>query len=106
VATATLTRPEQTPVERYFDLALYLLIVTGFLCLAGTGKVDLLSLLVAGAAFGYRGYLLARREVLTLSELWTTGFTIFYFVFTSQTSSSSHGRSRSRVCTWCCSRWR
>jgi transglutaminase-like putative cysteine protease len=81
VATATLTRPEQTPVERYFDLALYLLIVTGFLCLAGTGKVDLLSLLVAGAAFGYRGYLLAKREVLTLSELWTTGFTIFYFVF-------------------------
>jgi len=68
-------------VERYFEVALYLLVVTGYVCLAGTGKIDLLSLLLAGAAFAYRGHLLVRRQQVVISELWTTVFTIFYVAF-------------------------
>jgi transglutaminase-like putative cysteine protease len=81
VATASLTRPPQTAVERYFEVSLYLLVLSGFLCLAGTGKIDPLSLLLAGAAFLYRGYLLARRVPVVVSEFWTTLLTVVYILF-------------------------
>jgi transglutaminase-like putative cysteine protease len=81
VATAAVTRDAQGAVERYFEISLYLLVLTGFLTLAITGKLDLLSLLFVGAALAFRGYLLLRRQVVQLSEQWTTYLTLAYIVF-------------------------
>lgn len=68
-------------VERYFDISLYLMVLTGFATLAATGKLDLPSLLGVGAALLYRGYLLLQRENLALSERWTSYLTIGYVAF-------------------------
>ncbi|HTK94370.1 MAG TPA: DUF3488 and transglutaminase-like domain-containing protein [Terriglobales bacterium] len=81
MATAAVTRDAQSAVERYFEISLYLLILTGFATLASTGKLDLLSLFGVGAALAFRAYQLVRRETLVLSEQWTTYLTLGYVVF-------------------------
>ncbi|HUA15421.1 MAG TPA: DUF3488 and transglutaminase-like domain-containing protein [Verrucomicrobiae bacterium] len=80
--------PSQSELERldhavdyYFELALYLLVVTGFATLASTGGLDLPSMLLTGAALVFRGYLLAKRRQLVISDRWTTPLTMIYFVF-------------------------
>ena len=81
MSTAAIPRDTQSAVERYFEVWLFLLVLTGFVTLAATGKLDLLSLLFVGAALVFRGYLLAKRETLTLDEQWTTYLTLGYVVF-------------------------
>lgn len=82
MSTAVLARPAaQSAVERYFEVSLYLLLLSGFVTLAGTGKLDVASLLLVSAALAARGYLLARRQTFNLSEGWTTAVTIFYIAF-------------------------
>lgn len=71
----------QQAVNHYFDLSLYLLVLTGFATLAGTGGLDLPSILLVGAALAIRGYLLAKRRQFVISERWTTPLSIAYFVF-------------------------
>jgi len=74
----------QTPAEvtlavairRYFDVALYLLIFTGFGTLASTGRLDVLTVLLVTLALLFRGYALARRRQVLLSERWTNLLTI------------------------------
>ncbi|HVP44289.1 MAG TPA: DUF3488 and transglutaminase-like domain-containing protein [Terriglobales bacterium] len=68
-------------VQRYFEVALYLLIVTGFATLVSTGKLDLLSLFVVSTALLLRGRQLLRRDTSQLSEKWTTRLTVAYAAF-------------------------
>ena len=68
-------------IDNYFEVALYLLVLTGFGTLAGTGGLDLSSMILVGAALAVRGYLLAVRRSLVISERWTTPLSIGYLVF-------------------------
>src|SRR5437879_5492062 len=68
-------------IEHYFELSLYLLVLMGFGSLASTGGLDLPSVLLTGPALAFRGYLLAKRRRIVISERWTTPLTITYFVF-------------------------
>src|SRR5207247_1149722 len=63
-------------LRRYFDVALYLLIFTGFGTLASTGRLDFSTVLLVTAALLFRGYVLARRRTVLLSERWTNLLTI------------------------------
>ena len=68
-------------IDFYFEVSLYLLVLTGFATLAGTGGLDLPSTILTGAALAVRGYFLAHRRQVALSESWSTPLTIAYFVF-------------------------
>src|SRR6202051_2675305 len=63
-------------IRRYFDVALYLLIFTGFGTLASTGQLDLPTVLLVTVGLLFRGYALARRRQVILSERWTNFLTI------------------------------
>ena len=67
-------------IERYFNVALYLLVLTGFGTLASTGGLDLLAVVVVGCALLVRGYHLLRRQEFTIPERWTTYLTAIYVV--------------------------
>ncbi len=73
--------PLQNAIEHYFDLSLYLLVLTGFGSLASTGGLGLTTTLLVGAALALRGYFLVERRLVVISERWTTPLTIAYFVF-------------------------
>ncbi|MBI2677371.1 MAG: DUF3488 domain-containing protein [Candidatus Koribacter versatilis] len=81
MSTAAIPRDTRSAVERYFEIWLFLLVLTGFATLAATGKLDLPALLFVSAALVFRGYLLAKRETLMLSEQWTTYLTLAYVLF-------------------------
>jgi transglutaminase-like putative cysteine protease len=68
-------------INRYFELSVYLLVLVGFGTLASTGGLDLPAVLLAGAALAFRGYLLAKRRPVAISERWTTPLSIGYFAF-------------------------
>ena len=53
----------------------------GFGTLASTGGLDLPTILLVGVALVFRGYLLAKRRRVVISERWTTPLTIAYFIF-------------------------
>ena len=68
-------------INRYFDFSVYLLVLVGFGTLASTGGLDLPAILLAGTALAFRGYLLANRRPVVISERWTTPLSIAYFIF-------------------------
>jgi len=71
----------RSAIDRYFQVSLYLLIVTGFATLASTGKLDTPALLLVSLALLYRGYLLVRGRTLQLPERWASYLTLVYVVF-------------------------
>src|SRR5258708_2266439 len=73
--------PLARAIDHYFELALYLLVLTGFATLASTGGLDLATILLVGIALAIRGYLLAKRYHFAISERWTTPLSIAYFIF-------------------------
>ena len=73
--------PLNGAIDHYFELALYLLVLTGFATLASTGGLDLPSTILVGVALAVRGYQLAKRQRFVISEAWTTPLSIAYFVF-------------------------
>jgi protein-glutamine gamma-glutamyltransferase len=73
--------PLHRAIDHYFELALYLMVLTGFGTLAGTGGLDLPSILLVGIALAIRGYLLAKRRHFVISERWTTPLSVAYFFF-------------------------
>src|SRR5579862_4269479 len=73
--------PLRRAIDHYFELALYLLVLTGFGTLAGTGGLDLPSIVLVTGALAVRGYLLARRRKFVISDRWTTPLSIAYFLF-------------------------
>src|SRR5271169_6234471 len=68
-------------IDHYFELALYLLVLTGFGTLASTGGLDLPSTVLVGAALAVRGFQLAKRRQFVISERWTTPLAVVYFIF-------------------------
>ncbi|MFZ0797547.1 MAG: DUF3488 and transglutaminase-like domain-containing protein [Terriglobales bacterium] len=69
-------------IERYFDVALYLLVVCGFGALASTGRLDLPAVVLVGLALALRGYQLLTRREFVIPERWTTFLTVLYiFVY-------------------------
>jgi transglutaminase-like putative cysteine protease len=73
--------PLATAVQRYFEVALYLLVLTGFGTLAATGGLGSVSVLLVSFALLFRGYLLATRRTLLIPERWTTVLTLSYAGF-------------------------
>src|SRR6266446_51338 len=73
--------PLHQAINKYFEISLYLLVLMGFGTLASTGSLDLPAILIVGSALTLRGYLLAERRRVVISERWTAPLTIAYFVF-------------------------
>jgi protein-glutamine gamma-glutamyltransferase len=81
MATADNPQPLRLAIERHFEIALYLLVLTGFATLASTGGLDQPTTLLAGAAILFRGYCVATRRTLMIPEHWTTILTLMYIAF-------------------------
>ena len=67
--TGTIALP--VAIQRYFEVSLYLLVLTGFGTLASTGGLDFATVLLVGIALLLRGYFLATRRALNIPERWT-----------------------------------
>ena len=65
-------------IERYFNVALYVLVLTGFGALASTGGLDLPAVVAVGLALALRGYQLLTRREFVIPERWTTFLTLIY----------------------------
>src|SRR5256885_11708663 len=74
-------RAEHPQIQRYFELSLFLLTATGFATLAGTGKLDPLSLIVITATLVIQALLLLQRRNLIIPERWINYITLFYVAF-------------------------
>ena len=75
------TVPLPVAINRYFELALYLLVFTGFATLASTGGLDIPTVVVVSSALLVRGYTLTKRRVLVIPERWTAVLTVIYVAF-------------------------
>src|SRR5580704_12078611 len=73
--------PLHRAIDHYFQVALYLLVLTGFATLASTGGLDTPSIVLAGSALALQGYLLVKHRQIVISERWTGSLTVAYFVF-------------------------
>jgi|tagenome__1003787_1003787.scaffolds.fasta_scaffold20984804_3 transglutaminase-like putative cysteine protease len=71
----------QKYIDYYFEVGLYLLVLTAFGMLAVTGGLDLPARLLVAVALAVRGYLLAKRRRVSISDRWTTPLSVAYFVF-------------------------
>jgi transglutaminase-like putative cysteine protease len=78
-------QPGLTPlpqeVNKYFEISLYLLVLMGFGAVASTGGLGLPTMLLVGGALALRGYFLAQRRPVVISDRWTTPLTLGYFAF-------------------------
>ena len=68
-------------VDRYFEISLFSLLAIGFLTLAGTGKMDLFTVLLMGLALAGRAVLLWRKSRYLLPPQLVTRLTVFYIPF-------------------------
>lgn len=68
-------------VDRYFGVALYLLVFVGFGTLASTGGLDILTVLLVSGALLFRGYGLVLHRNVLIPERWTTPLTVTYMLF-------------------------
>lgn len=68
-------------IQRYFEVSLYLLVLTGFGTLASTGTLDLPTVALVSMVLFVRGFLLARRIPAVIPERWTSYLTIVYVAF-------------------------
>jgi protein-glutamine gamma-glutamyltransferase len=75
------TLPLPVAIERYLQVALYLLVLTGFGTLASTGSLDAPTVILVGGALLARGYLLSKRKNRRISAKWTTYLTVAYAPF-------------------------
>lgn len=73
--------PLPVAIQRYLEVALYLLVFAGFGALASTGGLDSPTVVLLCAALLFRGYLLATRRTLMISERWTAALTLLYVAF-------------------------
>src|ERR1700745_3345275 len=68
-------------IERYFQVSLYLMVLTVFGTLASTAALDLPTVTLVGMALLVRGVLLAKRTEAQLPERWVTYLTLGYGIF-------------------------
>ena len=67
-------------IERYLDVALFLLVLSGFVTLASTGGLDLPAVTIVGLALLIRGYQLLTQHTSVIPERWTTYLTLAYIL--------------------------
>ena len=68
-------------LQRYFEVALYLLVVTGFGTLASTGGLGIGAVAPGQRRAAVRGYLLFHGRTWLISERWTALLTLGYVAF-------------------------
>jgi protein-glutamine gamma-glutamyltransferase len=68
-------------IDRYFQVSLYLLVLTGFGTLASTGTLDAPTVTLVGFALLMRGYLLSKRSDFQMPMRWTNYLTLAYVAF-------------------------
>jgi protein-glutamine gamma-glutamyltransferase len=68
-------------LQRYFEIALYLLVSTGFATLASTGGLGGGTVVLVCAALLLRGYLLFKGATWLIPERWTSWLTVGYVAF-------------------------
>jgi protein-glutamine gamma-glutamyltransferase len=68
-------------IERFFQVSLYLLLVTAFFTLVTTGKLDSFSMMIVAVALLFRGYLISKNREIRIPERWTSLLTIAYVIF-------------------------
>src|SRR5246127_2677236 len=73
--------PLPVAIERYFQVSLYLLVLTGFGTLASTGTLDAPAVLLVGMALLVRGYLLTKRSEVLIPTRWVNRLTLSYVAF-------------------------
>jgi transglutaminase-like putative cysteine protease len=79
-------------IERYFNVALYLLVLTGFATLASTGGLDLPAVVLVSLALAFRGYQLLTNREFVIPDRWTTFLTLIYvFVYAADYFLVSRG---------------
>ncbi len=85
MASASPLRPNPilpaSALQRYFELALYLLVFTGFGTLVSTGGLSIATALVVTSALLVRGYMLLARRDWMIPESWTAWLTLGYVAF-------------------------
>jgi transglutaminase-like putative cysteine protease len=85
MTTAAKLRPTTTllpgALQRYFEVALYLLVLTGFGTLASTGGLGIATVVLVSAALLFRGYLLFQGRAWLIPERWTAFLTLGYVAF-------------------------
>jgi len=79
--TSSAITPLPSAVQRYFEIALYLLVLSGFVTLLSTRGLDLPTALLVSGALVLRGYALAVRRTLLIPDAWTKTLTIGYAAF-------------------------
>jgi protein-glutamine gamma-glutamyltransferase len=65
-------------IERYFNVALFMLVLSGFGTLASTGGLDLPAVTLVTLALLVRGYQLITQREFFIPERWTTYLTLVY----------------------------
>jgi transglutaminase-like putative cysteine protease len=73
--------PLAKAIDHYFELSLYLLVLTGFGTLASTGGLDIPTTVLAGVMLTARGYFLVKRRRIVIPQRWTTPLSLAYFLF-------------------------
>jgi len=74
-------RSGREAVEYFFELSLYLFVLTGFVAVAATGKLDVPSVLLVGGALGVRGLAFLRLTRVSIHPDTVTRLTMAYMVF-------------------------
>jgi len=65
-------------IVRYFNVSLFLLVLSGFGTLASTGGLDLPAVILVGVALILRGYQLITQREFAIPDRWTTYLTLVY----------------------------
>jgi protein-glutamine gamma-glutamyltransferase len=82
MASAARPIPPLLPaVQRYFEVSLYLLVVTGVVAITSTGKLDLFSTVTPLIALAYKGWRIRRGRGPELSPRLATWLVLAYFLF-------------------------
>ena len=68
-------------IERYFNVWLFLLVLSGFGTLASTGGLDLPAVVLVSLALVLRGYQLVTQRQFAIPDRWTTYLTLVYVLF-------------------------
>ena len=81
VSTDIQQRQSHISVQRYFEISLLLMLATGFLTVATTGKLDVISIVVVFSAMGIRLWSHIRGVDYSLAPKTVTRISIFYIFF-------------------------
>jgi hypothetical protein len=74
-------RQNLASVDRYFEVSLLLMLGTGFVTLASTGRLDLVSVVLVCLALAVRLWGYTRERDLLLSPRTITRLALFYILF-------------------------